>query len=58
MHDIASEPPVVMGVASVISDCWHGVILIEENEVFPRAALALDNHSLADMGREFSSRRK
>lgn len=33
-------------------------ILVEETEVFPRAALALDSDSLAEMGREFSIRRK
>jgi hemerythrin-like domain-containing protein len=33
-------------------------IHIEETEVFPRAVLALDSQSLADIGREFSSRRK
>ena len=33
-------------------------ILLEETEVFPRAALALDRDSLAEMGREFSVRRK
>jgi hemerythrin-like domain-containing protein len=37
---------------------YAGHILIEETEVFPRAALALDNQSLADMGREFSFRRR
>lgn len=33
-------------------------ILVEETEVFPRAALALDSQSLTQMGREFSLRRK
>jgi hypothetical protein len=33
-------------------------ILVEESDVFPRAALALDSQALADMGLEFSSRRK
>jgi hemerythrin-like domain-containing protein len=33
-------------------------ILVEETEVFPRAAVALDNQILAEIGREFSSRRK
>ena len=33
-------------------------ILVEETELFPRAALALDSDSLAEMGREFSIRRK
>lgn len=33
-------------------------ILVEETEIFPRAACALDTQSLAEMGREFSIRRK
>jgi hemerythrin-like domain-containing protein len=33
-------------------------ILVEETEVFPRAALTLGNQSLTEMGREFRIRRK
>jgi len=53
-----SEQAALLAQTASLKHLYADHILIEENEVFPRAALALDNQSLAAMGREFSSRRK
>jgi hemerythrin-like domain-containing protein len=54
----APEQAALLAQTTSLKHLYADHILIEENEVFPRAALASDNQSLADMGREFSSRRK
>ncbi len=53
-----SEQAALLAQPTSLKHLYAHHILIEENEVFPRAALALDNQSLADKGRQFSSRRK
>jgi hemerythrin-like domain-containing protein len=54
----SSHQAMLLAQTSTLKRLYTDHILVEETEVFPRAALALDNQSLAAMGHEFSSRRK
>jgi len=53
-----SEQAALLAQTISLKRLYADHILVEEAEVFPHAALALDNRSLTEMGREFSSRRK
>ena len=54
----AHDQAVLLAHTARLKRLYAEHILIEETEVFPKAALALDSKSLTDMGREFSFRRK
>ena len=53
-----AEQTALLAQTSTLKRLYADHIQIEENEVFPRAARALDSQSLAAIGREFSARRK
>jgi len=53
-----SDQAALLAQTTSLKRLYADHIVVEETDVFPRAALALDSDSLAEMGREFSIRRK